>query len=159
MESRREVSKDIQIEFREAGVNDLATLNKISVQSKAHWEYPIEWMDRWKHELMLDEIDFEQQKILAAENDNQIIGFSAIANDTDHYEIGHLWVLPEYIGKGVGKRLLVETIERYVETAKPIIVETDPNAEPFYKSQGFVTFDQIESYPKGRYLPVMRKRV
>jgi predicted GNAT family N-acyltransferase len=66
-------------------------------------------------------------------------------------------MLPEYIGMGLGKQLLAESIRAFVKEEKEIIVKADSNAEPFYRSQGFVTFDQVESFPKGRYLPVMRR--
>ena len=46
--------------------------------------------------------------------------------------------------------------DEVVNEPKEIIVESDPNAEAFYTSQGFETFDKIESFPKGRFLPVMR---
>ena len=77
-------------------------------------------------------------------------------NDKE-YEITHLWVKPEFIGKGYGKHLLSETIKKVATKKKSIIVESDPNAEVFYTSLGFVTFDKIESYPKGRFLPIMKK--
>lgn len=63
----------------------------------------------------------------------------------------------EFMGKGLGRRLLEAALPLAVKEPKPIIVESDPNAEAFYAKLGFVTFDRIESYPPGRYLPVMRK--
>ena len=100
---------------------------------------------------------FDEQSILLAEQDDQIIGFCAIKEAPEQFEILHLWLLPQHIGKGYGKQLLHETLHALTSKNKPIIVEADPNAEAFYSSQGFVTFDKIESYPKGRFLPVMRK--
>ena len=64
------------------------------------------------------------------------------------YEILHLWLLPEYIGKGYGKKLL----------RKVIILTADPNAESFYQKQGFRTYSRVESYPKGRFLPMMMRK-
>ena len=54
----------------------------------------------------------------------------------------------------------------YLPVSKPyrVGVQTeDPElrelieAEAFYASQGFETFDKTESFPKGRFLPVMKK--
>ena len=143
--------------YRIAKLEDLPILNRISVQSKKFWGYPEEWIERWLDDLMISDDQFKNQQILVAEKEDHIIGFCSIVKFVDHYEILHLWVLPEFIGRGYGKALLQRTLANFVAEDLPIIVESDPNAEAFYNSQGFVTFDQIESYPPGRFLPVMKK--
>lgn len=145
------------MKFRIAKIDDLETLNKISVESKAYWGYPESWIENWLDELTLDKDKLSTQNVLVIENENKIIGFSSIVENSRNYEILHLWILPEYIGKGFGKKLLEKTIRTFTKPDKVIIVEADPNAEPFYKSQGFVTFDKVESFPKGRFLSVMKK--
>jgi ribosomal protein S18 acetylase RimI-like enzyme len=145
--------------FRTALISDLPRLNKISIQSKKYWGYPDEWMERWLDDLTLDEVKLATQQVLVLELNHQVVGFCSIEEHADHYEIHHLWILPDFIGKGHGKHLLDAAIERFTRADKPIMVVSDPNAEPFYTRQGFVTFDKIESYPKGRYLPVMKKSI
>lgn len=142
---------------RKAKLKDLPELNRISVASKKHWGYPDEWIERWLSELTLTPEEFAQQHILVGEVDSGIIGFCSISENEDEYEILHLWVLPDFIGLGYGKKLLTLTVEEFIKTAKPIIVVADPNAELFYESQGFETFDKAESFPAGRYLPIMKK--
>jgi N-acetylglutamate synthase-like GNAT family acetyltransferase len=66
-------------------------------------------------------------------------------------------VLPDYIGNGFGKFLLHESLTQAITITKEIHVIADPNSEAFYASQGFETFDKTESFPKGRFLPVMKK--
>ena len=144
-------------EIKIAELKDKEILNRISIESKMHWNYPLDWIENWKDDLTLKENDFSAQSIFKLELSGSIIGFCAIREHNKNYEITHLWLEPEYIGKGFGKLLLNETIKKVVKKDKPIIVEADPNAESFYKSQGFETFDKIESYPKGRFLPVMKK--
>ncbi len=145
--------------FRIAEIDDLETLNTISLQSKAYWGYPESWIANWMDELTIDRDKFFNQNILVVESESKIFGFCSIVEKRENYEILHLWMLPEHIGKGIGKKLLSKTIETFVKLEKPIIVEADPNAEPFYKSQGFVTYDKVESFPKGRSLPVMKKTI
>ncbi len=147
----------MNLNFRTAKTEDIPILNSISVQSKGHWGYPESWMEQWKDDLTIDTKMLSAQNFLIAENENQIIGFSSIIEKPELYEITHLWILPTFIGKGNGKKLLEATIETFVNKDLPIIVEADPNAEAFYKSQGFETFDKVESFPSGRYLPVMRR--
>jgi len=146
------------MKFRTAKISDIDTLNAISVASKAYWGYPASWMEKWRDELTLDSVKFSKQNIMVVEEEGQPIGFSSIVENSDHYEILHLWILPAYIGKGIGKKLLEKIMGTFATSGKAIIVEADPNAEAFYRSQGFVTFDKVESFPKGRFLPVMKKR-
>ena len=68
-----------------------------------------------------------------------------------------MWIKPDFIGKGLGKYLLNETINRVVDKEKPIIVEADPHAESFYSKQGFHTFDKRQSHPENRLLPLMKR--
>ena len=143
--------------FRIGDREDLEALNEIAVKSKGHWGYPQSWMDHWMHELTIDEDEFSSQNIIVLEIDHQLAGFCSVIENEEHYEILHLWILPEYIRKGYGKKLLERTIELFVRTKKPIIVESDPNAEAFYHKQGFTKYDMIESFPKGRMIPVMKK--
>jgi len=147
------------MKFRIAETGDLETLNAISVKSKAYWGYPEAWIEKWLDELTLNDEKLSKQNVLVIENENKIVGFSSIVENNENYEIVHLWLLPAYIGKGLGKKLLAKTIESFVKTDKEIIVVADPNAVPFYQSQGFVIFDKVESFPKGRFLPVMKKPV
>ncbi len=143
--------------YRLAEKSDLPVLNQISIRSKSHWGYPREWIEKWKDDLTVREKDLEQHTITVAESDGKVVGFCAIQELPERYEIMHTWLLPEAMGQGFGKQLLETALDNAISKPKPIIVESDPNAEPFYAKQGFVTFDRIESYPPGRYLPVMRK--
>ena len=148
----------MQLILKKAALEDISSLNQISVSSKMHWDYPDEWLQNWMEGLTVTEKHFTTQQIYKLILDKEIIGFSATEEFEDYYEIDHLWVLPKYIGKGYGKFLLNNTLEKVVTKNKTIQVVADPNAEAFYASRGFVTFDKTESYPPGRYLPVMKKQ-
>lgn len=142
-----------------ASKNDLSVLNEISIESKMHWNYPQEWMEKWKDDLIITKEEFEGQEIFKMENSGDIIGFCSIMEKKDAYEVMHLWIKPSFIGQGIGRRLLTETMAEVVTTRKEILVISDPNAEQFYKRMGFETFDKIGSYPVGRFLPIMKKKV
>ena len=142
--------------FRKALKHDLPELNRISLISKKHWGYPEEWIKKWMKDLTVTAGDLISHETLVMEFERRIIGFCSIKNQGDHYEVMHLWVLPEFIGKGYGKILLKETLTSFILEDKPIWVLADPNAESFYEKQGFMTFEKVESYPKGRFLPMMK---
>lgn len=141
---------------RKAEITDITVLNRISVTSKRHWGYPEEWIENWKEDLSLTASDLNSQETLVMDFKRKIIGFCSIKDHGDRYEVIHLWILPEFIGKGYGKILLKETLTLFVLEDKPIWVLADPNAESFYNKQGFTTLEKVESFPKGRYLPLMK---
>lgn len=145
------------ITYRQATINDLTTLNQISWQSKAFWGYPEEWMEQWRTDLTITEEILNTQSVLLLEEDSTTIGFCVISEGVTQYEVEHLWILPAHIGKGLGKQLLNQALAQFTTLQKPIQVVADPNAESFYRRQGFETFKQLESSPAGRFLPVMKK--
>lgn len=148
----------MKVSIKKAEISDIHELNKISVESKKHWNYPQEWIEKWWDELTLREKDFLDQSIYKLVDRNGIIiGFCLMKEHKNEYEIMHLWIKPSNIRKGYGKYLLNESIQRVVIKEKPIIVEADSNAESFYARQGFIMVEKRESYPKGRFLPVMKK--
>ena len=144
------------MKFRPAEIKDIETLNHISLASKRYWKYPEEWMERWKDDLCISESDLIDLVITVVTINDELRGFCAIRETDGYYEVEHLWLLPETIGKGLGKALLLASLESAVNKDLPILVEADPNAEAFYKKQGFVTYGKKESFPKGRYLPLMK---
>ena len=140
-----------------AEIKDMEILNSICFDSKMYWNYPPEWMEKWKDELELKANDLLSQHIFKMQEESgSIAGFCSVKENEAEYEILHLWIRPEFIGKGYGKYLLRESLHRVAVKEKPVIVEADPNAEKFYASQGFTTFDYRQSYPEGRLLPLMK---
>lgn len=144
--------------IRKGLVSDLSVLNKISYAAKKHWGYPEKWMNFWKEDLLLKDADFERETVKVVELSAKIIGFGSIVEKEAYYEVTHLWLLPDYIGMGFGGLLLNDMLSLALSN-KPIRVVADPNAEAFYQKQGFSTFDQVESFPKGRFLPLMEKGI
>lgn len=73
-------------------------------------------------------------------------------------ELEMLFVLPEFIGKGIGKKLLIHAFENALKLkASNLTLLADPNAEFFYKSQGFICIDKKESAIPNRFLLIMQK--
>lgn len=145
----------MKIAFQPAVRSDADALSKISIAAKRYWDYPEAWIVRWLPELLISEAYIKENKVLKAEINQEIVGFCVVEREKGYYEIAHLWVLPAFIGKGIGKQLLDKSIAKYVPQGAKLKVVADPNAEAFYEKQGFETMDQVESYPAGRFLPVM----
>jgi len=147
----------MEIRIEKALIADLEVLNEISISSKAFWKYPKAWLELWEEDMKLTPQDITQQHVYKLIEAQGIIGFCAIFETEEQYEIEHLWILPTAIGKGYGKYLMEYCMQKVITKDKPIVVVVDPNAEGFYQKQGFETYAQKESLPKGRFLPLMRK--
>lgn len=87
--------------IKKAEISDIHEHNTISIESKKHWNYPQEWIEKWWDELTLREKDFLDQSIYKLEDRNgKIIGFCSMKEHKNEYEIMHLWIKPSNIRKG-----------------------------------------------------------
>jgi len=65
------------------------------------------------------------------------VGFSGVSIHEAEAELDHLWILPDYIGQGIGKQLFLYTAQRIQEMGYPQLVFTsDPHADGFYRKLG-----------------------
>jgi N-acetylglutamate synthase-like GNAT family acetyltransferase len=135
--------------------NDILT--DITKKSKAYWGYSDEQMEKWSDLLTITKSYIETNNVYKLLIENQTIGYySYIILDETKTQLDNLFVLPKYIGKGYGKCLMEDFLKRIKQTAcKKIIVESEPNAEKFYESFGFIKTGQIETAITNRYLPMM----
>lgn len=137
-------------------------LTEISFISKKYWNYSDEWMEIWKDDLTLTENFIINNHIYHLENEkNEILGFYAFVKHDNYIELDSLFVLPENIGKGIGKLLMEDFLYRIKEFKFDFIkLEAEPFAEDFYKKFGFETVELLKSSKiENRYLPVMIKKL
>jgi GNAT superfamily N-acetyltransferase len=86
------------------------------------------------------------------------VGFYILNQPNDkNIELEFLFVLPDFIGKGIGNQLIHHAFKKAVSLAcKTITLLADPNAVPFYQSKKFVIVDKKKSSIVDRFLPVMQ---
>ena len=145
--------------IRAAARQDLPALHDIAVRSKAHWGYDAEFMAR-----AAEDLEFRPEKfqpgflVFVMESAGRYWGFyGLIPLSATAIELHDLFVDPEEIGTGLGKRLW----RHAVETAKALgysrmELTSDPNAEGFYRKMGAVAIGMVGSpVMKGRRLPRM----
>lgn len=90
---------------------------------------------------------------VAAEGE-EIIGFAGVAEQ----KIEMLFVAPEYIGKGIGGRLLRWAIRE--QGAQYIDVnEQNPLATAVYEHIGFQVYERSETDDQGQPFPILRMRL
>ena len=143
---------------RRAGFNEADILSAIAFSAKAYWGYPERWLDTWKYQLTFSPEYFEKNESWVAELENTPIGFYTLLDRNGIAWIENLWVLPEYIGKGVGKQLFAHAVKLARQRGyKTLQLEADPNALGFYEKMGMYKtgehIGEVDGQP--RVLPIM----
>jgi GNAT superfamily N-acetyltransferase len=125
--------------IRRAQVDEHEVLSRIALEAKAHWGYCAEDLARWKADLTVSAISLAHQPTFVAERGRCIAGFFQLSFASDDPELEHFWVLPEFMGRGVGRALLGRAVQDAAERGHiKLVIDADPNAERFYTACGAV---------------------
>ncbi|MBV6451670.1 MAG: hypothetical protein MHPDNHAH_02416 [Anaerolineales bacterium] len=144
--------------IRLANPSDADVLSQIAFSAKAHWKYPARWLELWKPQLTFTAEYFKDNESWVAENDSDPIAFYTLQDRDGIAWIENLWVMPEYIGRGVGKELFLHVVEMARQRGyKSLQLEADPNAIGFYEKMGMKKIGERHSEVDGqaRILPLM----
>lgn len=147
--------------LRAARPDEGPVLSAIARASKAHWGYPKAWLDAWRDELTIDASLIERLRVTVAEQ-AEPMGFSALTVDGERAELEHLWVLPDAIGHGLGRRLFHDAVDAAADAgARRLVIVSDPNAAPFYERMGArkTGEERSELFGQPRVLPVHTLRI
>jgi len=144
-----------------AEISDANVLTSITKQSKAYWGYTEELLKEWDTLLTITKDYLIKNEVYKLIHKEEIIGYySYYFVDEKIINFDNLFVLPNFIGKGFGKILINDFLEKISQRKiDKVILEADPNAELFYKHFGFKTIGHKESSIKNRYLPIMELRL
>ncbi|RIK30518.1 MAG: GNAT family N-acetyltransferase [Anaerolineae bacterium] len=148
----------MKIEIRSASPNEADALSRIAFSAKAHWGYPKRWMEIWSPQLTFTPEYFQENESWVAEIDGDPIAFYTLQDRDGIVWIENLWVMPEYIGKGIGQELFLHAIEMARQRGyKSLQLEADPNAMGFYEKMGMRKIGERHSEVDGqpRILPLM----
>lgn len=146
------------IAIRPARPEEAPSLSEIALAAKAHWGYPERWMQLWKPQLTFGPDYFEENESWVAEIDHRPAAFYTLLEKDGQAWLENLWVFPEFIGKGIGKRLFFHALELSRQRGfKNLRLEADPNAAGFYQKMGMKKIGEHRSEVEGqpRILPVM----
>ena len=144
------------ISIRPALATDARVLTAIAFAAKRHWAYPEDWISHWADQLTITSERIDQWTISVAEADAKSVGFYALSLHQQTAELEHCWVLPDYLGRGIGRTLLQHALKLLKSRdINKLRVEADPHAAGFYRRLGGVEIGFVNSYPPGRTLPVI----
>ena len=92
----------------------------------------------------------EVKHLVVAQNNGDYLGFMGI----EKHRLEMLFLAPQYIGKGVGRKLIEYGIEQY-QINEVTVNEQNPNAIGFYEHLGFKTYKRTEFDEQGRPFPLL----
>jgi len=143
-----------------ASAEDADALTEIAVAAKRHWQYPESWIRRWKDELTISPAYVMEHPTFVAVVDGERAGFSAVQFEAGEALLDHLWVVPSFMGRGVGRALFqhAEEVARERGASRMKIVG-DPHAEQFYSRMGATLYGRESAKMDGeeRFLPLLEK--
>lgn len=138
---------------------DAGALSGLALRSKAHWGYSQEFIAACRAELTYapERMCEPGTSFVVAEVAGTIVGFYALARlSPAEAELEALFVEPDHIRRGIGRRLMEDALQRARTMAiRRIVIQGDPNAADFYRATGAVQVGTRESASiPGRILPL-----
>lgn len=158
----------MNINIRKAIPSDSEALTEISFKSKRFWNYPDEYFEIWRHELTISKEYIIQNDVFIAEENGIAVGYySIVENENDFWSgkvfvmkgiwLEHIFILPEYIGKGIGTLLIqhAKVVCKDMDCSK-LYIFSDPNSRGFYEKIGARFIKESPSSIEGRTVPVFQ---
>ncbi len=135
-----------------------STLTEITLAAKRHWGYPEKWIQLWTPELTFSAEYVSENEVWMAVANETIAGYYSFKQNDEGLWLENLWILPEYMGQGLGRQLFAHALERgRAQGASFVRIEADPNAQGFYEKMGArkISEHQYELDGQLRMLPIM----
>ncbi len=125
-------------QIRAARVDDLPALHDLAMRSKAYWGYDAAFMEACRDELRLNEEDLATSEVAVIDGAHGApIGMAQVIMDDGQAELHKLFICPDTMGQGLGRRLIAWAVEHARhQGARQMEIESDPDAAPFYERMG-----------------------
>ncbi|MFK4306969.1 GNAT family N-acetyltransferase [Bacillus mycoides] len=147
------------MKIRKALLSEANELSELALHSKATWNYSEEFILACKGDLTVTEEYIKNNFVYVLENDNTKIGFFSFLRDDNALDF--LYIHPRFKGKGYGKILWENVIEKAKELGlKSFTIDSDPNAKGYYLKMGAKLIGETSSTVfKNRLLPLLQYEV
>ncbi|MER7330463.1 MULTISPECIES: GNAT family N-acetyltransferase [unclassified Micromonospora] len=136
-------------------------LSALALRSKGHWGYDQAFLDACRAELTFQPEDVRARRVAVADSAGGILGFYSLDGEPPSGELGNMWVEPDSIGSGVGRRLWHHAMQSArMAGFTSLRIEADPFAEGFYLAMGAERVGETPSGSiPGRALPLLQMRI
>ncbi|KIC02502.1 hypothetical protein OA88_08715 [Flavobacterium sp. JRM] len=147
--------------IEKANITDHEILTEITKKSKAYWGYSAEQILQWDENLTITQEYIKDNYVFKLLSEDLTIGYySYFIEEKQNVILDNLFIRPEYIGKGFGKYLMDDFLNRIRESKfEKIILDSEPNAEAFYSKLGFEKVGEFETSIKNRFMPIMEMKL
>ena len=125
------------MQITRARPEDAEMLTEIAFAAKRHWGYPERWIQSWRDILKIRPELIAANIAYAAVEDDRPVGVYLLTIESAGLDLGHFWIRPEAMGRGIGRALFEHAAEQARGLGfSEIQIEADPNAEGFYLHMG-----------------------
>ncbi|WP_040164941.1 GNAT family N-acetyltransferase [Microbacterium gorillae] len=144
--------------MRTARPDEAGEISALALRSKGHWGYSAAFLEACRDELTVTPEECAAGSVTVADMDGTIAGFFSVSGTVPTGVLDALFVDPQWIGKGVGRALLLRALRIVrADGFRSLELDADPGAEGFYAKHGAVTIGTAPSGSiPGRMLPHMR---
>jgi len=127
----------VPFEIVPAQPEDAKKLTAIAMAAKRHWGYPENWMLKWQEMLTITPACVSANAVFKAMQDGRLLGFYVLINTHEKLELKHMWVHPDEISRGIGRKLMLHAIQKAAAKGhENLEIQSDPNAEGFFIKMG-----------------------
>ena len=121
-------------------------LTKVAAESKAYWPYPIDYLEKFEHAVAMTPDYIENWPVFNAVIEERIIGFFSLKVIKGEKRLDNLWIIPEFIGRGLGTLLFARAIEEAKNLGwNSFRLAADPYAMKFYEKLGATQIGVVQS--------------
>ncbi len=103
---------------------------------------------------LVQDLDFGFFDVYCLVEEDTVLGFIGVAEQ----KIEMLFLAPEHLGKGLGKRLLGFALDE-LDAQLVDVNEQNEQALRFYQKAGFEIFDRSEQDEQGKSYPLLRMKL
>ena len=142
-------------EIIEASVEDTERLSALEIRSESYWGYGQDFMNKFKEHYLITERFISSNPTYILKNNDVLIGFYGLRITGEEPALEYLFIEPDYIGQGFGKKLwnhaLAECEKRNI---REFTIITSPDAREFYVRLGAIFYTTTDSLiTNGRKTP------
>jgi len=128
---------DRRMNIRPAQGHEAEALSALALKAKASWGYAADTIELWKQDLSISTDAITSRPTFVAAVGDEIVGFYSLLPSNHSWKLDHLWVLPQFMDRGIGRALVAHALETAARGgACSVTVDADPNAEGFYLASG-----------------------